>query len=177
MNRLFKYGVLIASIAIFIYSIVLFQVSIDTEILHQMQQIDPSLEITNSIVFITIYNSNQIDGQLIVYNILLLFSVVNLILAALYFKSGNETISQLAVLNAIFFMIVSLGQTFFQLPGVYMDANGTIVKSYIFKILISSDAYTEINSIVIPNVVVPIAAIIILGYLVSMIFSKPQKLT
>lgn len=177
MTRFVKGTLFVLSIVIFAYSVMMFRIGINASTLEIMKVTDPSLRIFNSVFYLSIFSENFKSNPVNIYNILLLFSISNLIITWFYFKNAEKQfkLSQVAIANAVFFTVLAILHKYVAIPTEYADVNRTVVSNGFLKVIISVDEYFGFDKLTIPDIVIPCSFLIILLFSVSMMLEKSNN--
>lgn len=173
MKKFINYTILITSVLILLYSLVSFQTSIDQDTLQYMVEVDPSFQISNFVLFLTVASDNFFNAPVIV-NMTFIFAVINLIYVYYYFKNEKNSfkISILAILNAFVFTFIAVSRLYFTYLVEYTGVNNTRIDNWLFYINVTVEEYVGLH---IPTFVFQAAFLIIILFTLAIINNTIDK--
>lgn len=175
MQKVIKYTMIVSSILILVYSLFSFQLSMDKESLQYMVGIDPSFQITNYVLFLTVASDNLVDSSVTLINLMLIFAVINLIIVYYYyFKSPDNSfkLALLGIANVVLFSFITIFQWIFMLSLDFTDVDLIRITNSLLDIKI---AVQEYNGITVYVFLFSVAFLVIILYILAMIVNKVEK--
>lgn len=155
MRSLSKDIIVIVSVVFIIYGIGYFYLSIDSAILESMMATDSTLNVANNIIALAISSSNFKDGTVVIYNIPLIYALVNLVLVIILLNQETgkqmQTVMYIMLFTAVLFSVIAVWYTTSGAAIEHVGTNATQIVNQSTSINLTIDNAFETKHIKIVN--------------------------